>query len=60
MSDLQIGLLVVGVFVVAGVYLFGLWQERELRRKTEQAFAHEHEDVLLQGGVVRCRGEAAG
>ncbi len=48
MSDLQIGLLVVGVFVVAAVYLFGVWQERELRRKTEQAFAHEHEDVLLQ------------
>src|SRR5687768_3012224 len=48
MSDLQIGLVVVGVFVVAGVYLFNWRQERIFRRNAEQAFAHEHEDVLLQ------------
>lgn len=48
MSDLQISLLVIGAFVVAGVYLFNVWQERQLRRRAEQAFAREHDDVLLQ------------
>jgi hypothetical protein len=48
MSDLQIGLVVVGVFVVAGVYLFNWRQERIFRRNAEQAFAHDHEDVLLR------------
>jgi hypothetical protein len=47
MSDLQISLLAAGVLVVLGVYLFNLWQERSFRRKTEQAFAREHEDVLM-------------
>ena len=48
MSDLQISLLVIGAFVVAGVYLFNTWQERQFRRRTEEAFASEHDDVLLQ------------
>jgi hypothetical protein len=53
MSDLQISLLVIGAFVVAGVYLFNAWQERQFRRRAEQAFAHEHDDVLLGGAAVR-------
>jgi len=51
MSDLQISLLVIGGFVIAVVYLFNWWQEREFRRRAEHAFAHEHTDVLLQGAV---------
>ena len=47
MSDLQISLLAIGAVIVAGVYLLNLWQERQLRRRTEQAFAREHPDVLL-------------
>ena len=47
MSDLQISLLAIGALIVAGVYIFNLWQERQLRRRTEQAFAREHPDVLL-------------
>ena len=47
MSDLQISLLAIGAVVVAGVYLFNLHQERQLRRRTEQAFAKDHPDVLL-------------
>ncbi|MCC7184517.1 MAG: hypothetical protein IT509_13260, partial [Rhodocyclaceae bacterium] len=47
MSDLQISLLAIGAVIVAGVYLFNLRQERQLRRRTEQAFAREHPDVLL-------------
>jgi len=49
MSDLQISLLAIGALVVACVYAFNLWQERQLRRRTEQAFAREHPDVLLGG-----------
>jgi len=48
MSDLQISLLVIGVVVVGGVYLFNWVQERKLRRKLEQAFGPEHDDVLLE------------
>jgi len=53
MSDLQISLLVIGAFFVAGVYFFNAWQERQLRRRTEQAFAREHDDVLLHGAAVQ-------
>lgn len=49
MSDLQISLLVIGVFVIAGVYLFNGWQQRQLRRSAERAFSREHPDVLLEG-----------
>jgi len=55
MSDLQISLIAVGGVVVVGVYLFNVWQERKLRRRTEQAFAREHPDVLLGGGTVAAR-----
>ncbi len=48
MSDLQISLLVLGAFVVAGIYLFNGWQQRQFRRRAEQAFARQHDDVLLQ------------
>jgi len=47
MSDLQISLLVIGILVVGAVYLFNWFQERKLRRKLEQAFSAEHDDVLL-------------
>ncbi len=47
MSELQISLLGVGVVVIAGVYLFNFWEEREFRHKAERAFSREHDDVLL-------------
>jgi hypothetical protein len=40
--------LVVGAFIVAGIYLFNVWQQRQFRRRVEQVFAREHDDVLLQ------------
>ena len=48
MSDLQISLLIIGAVIVAGVYLFNGWQERQFRHRAEKAFAREHSDVLLQ------------
>jgi FtsZ-interacting cell division protein ZipA len=53
MSDLQISLLVIGALIVAGIYLFNTWQERQFRRRSEHAFAREHEDVLLQGAATQ-------
>jgi FtsZ-interacting cell division protein ZipA len=49
MSDLQISLLAIGAVVIAAVYAFNVWQERQLRRRTEEAFARDHPDVLLGG-----------
>ena len=57
MSDLQISLLGIGACVVAGVYLFNSWQERQFRRRAEEAFAGEHADVLMPAAAPR--GEAA-
>ena len=47
MSDLQISLLGIGACVVAGVYAFNSWQERQFRRLSEAAFEREHDDVLM-------------
>jgi FtsZ-interacting cell division protein ZipA len=47
MSTLQLSLLIIGVVVVAGVYAYNLYQERQARRKMDQAFV-QHDDVLLE------------
>jgi len=47
MSELQIGLLAIGVLVVAGVLAYNRVQERGARRTAEQAFRSGHPDVLL-------------
>lgn len=52
MSDLQLGLLAIGVAVVAGVIAYNRWQETRVRRRTEGAFAPRHEDALLRGGAT--------
>jgi hypothetical protein len=49
MSDLQLGLLAIGVAVVAGVIAYNRWQEARVRRRTEGAFASRHDDALLRG-----------
>jgi hypothetical protein len=53
MSDLQIGLLAVGVLVVAMVLAYNAWQERKARRSAERAFGSGHADVLMEGGAGR-------
>jgi len=52
MSDLQLGLLVIGIAVVAGVIAYNRWQEARVRRRSEGAFAVRHEDALLRGGAT--------
>ena len=48
MSDLQIGLLVVGVAVVAAVLVFNWIQERRFRKQADAAFQAPMADALMQ------------
>jgi hypothetical protein len=52
MTDLQLGLLVLGAAAVVGVLLYNRLQERAVRREAERAFASRHSDVLLDGASV--------
>lgn len=52
MSDLQIGLLVVGVLVVAAVVLFNWFQERRFRKQAAAAFQAPPFDPLMPSGVA--------
>ncbi len=46
MTDLQIGLLVIGAVAVAAVLLYNRRQERSVRREAERAFGSRHADIL--------------
>ena len=52
MSDLQIGLAMLGVLIVVAVLAFNWWQERQFRQRGEDAFAGRHDDVLLSQPVM--------
>lgn len=47
MSELQLGLIVVGAIVVVCVLAYNKWQERQYRRQAERDFPSGHRDVLL-------------
>ncbi len=49
MSELQLGLLGIGVLVVAAVLAYNKLQEAKLKRRAEEAFGSSHKDVLLDG-----------
>jgi hypothetical protein len=53
MTDLQLGLLLLGIAAVVGVLAYNRWQERSARRQAEAAFRAEHPDVLLEEGARR-------
>jgi hypothetical protein len=53
MSDLQLGLVAVGILVVALVLGYNALQERRARRDAERAFGSQHADVLMEGGGLR-------
>lgn len=46
MSELQIGLLSIGIVVVVGVYGYGFWQQRLYRHKFGSTFKDQREDAL--------------
>lgn len=52
MSELQLGLLGIGVLVVIGVLVFNKLQEVRLKRQSEEAFGSRHDDVLLGGKMA--------
>lgn len=47
MSDLQLSLIIIGILVIAGVIMFNWFQQQRYRRKIQEAFDHEHHDILL-------------
>jgi len=49
MSELQLGLLGIGILVVVGVFAYNKLQEFRLKRQSQEAFGSRHEDVLLGG-----------
>lgn len=53
MSELQIGLLVLGVIVVIAVLLFNLFQERRFRKQADEAFEAPRADPLLDRPAPR-------
>lgn len=53
MTDLQLGLLVIGAAAVAGVLVYNRLQERAVRRETQRAFESRHADVLGNEAPVR-------
>lgn len=52
MSDLQIGLLVIGAVIVTAVLLFNWIQERRFRKQADAAFQTPLGDALMQPGAV--------
>jgi hypothetical protein len=50
-SELQIGLVALGIAAVVSIVAYNKWQERKHRRHAEQAFKSEHRDVLLEPTV---------
>jgi len=51
MSELQLGLLGIGVIVVASVFVYNKLQEAKLKRRAEEVFGSRHDDVLLGAKV---------
>lgn len=58
MSELQIGLLVLGALAVAGVLAFNKVQEMRAGRDGAKHFGSAHDDVLLGSGAGEVRPEA--
>lgn len=61
-SELQIGLVALGVAAVVGIIAYNKWQERKQRKHAERTFRSDHRDVLLDPqepseSGVRERGE---
>lgn len=51
MSELQLGLLAIGILVVVAVIAYNKWLETKARRRADGAFAARPPDVLLRGAA---------
>jgi len=52
MSELQIGLLSIGILLVVAVYIYGFWQQRSYRSKCGSSYKSRHEDALYKSNSV--------
>jgi FtsZ-interacting cell division protein ZipA len=59
MSELQLGLLAIGVLLVAGIFAYNRYQERSAQRSAQQQFRSSHDDVLLEPAHARREPSAA-
>ncbi|MDR1934860.1 MAG: cell division protein FtsZ [Candidatus Accumulibacter sp.] len=53
MTELQMGLIALGIVAVAGVLAYNKWQEARQRRQAEGVLEAGHRDVLLEGGAAK-------
>ena len=53
MSDLQISLIIVGIFIIGCVVFYNWMQQRRCERNTEKAFKNKYEDVLLETEEIK-------
>lgn len=53
MTDLQLGLLVIGAVAIGGVLVYNRVQERAAKRRIEAAFSSRHADPLLDSETAR-------
>jgi len=60
MSDLQIGLIALGVLLILLVLGFNWWQDRRVRRKMQTHFPSTEQDPLLGAGAATGAASAAG
>jgi len=58
MSDLQIGLIALGVLLILLVLGFNWWQDRRVRRKMQSHFPTSEQDPLLGGAAAAAAGAA--
>ena len=58
MSDLQIGLLILGLLIIGAVVGFNWWQDRQFRLRSERSFVRPQSDVLLEPRVEPSAGGA--
>ncbi|TEA78556.1 cell division protein ZipA C-terminal FtsZ-binding domain-containing protein [Allopusillimonas ginsengisoli] len=49
MSDLQIGLILLGVVLILAVLIFNWWQDRRVRQKMQEHFPEREHDPLMGG-----------
>jgi FtsZ-interacting cell division protein ZipA len=59
-SELQLGLLGIGILVVVGVLAYNKLQERKLKRQADEVFGSRHDDVLMGSGSGAASAGAAG
>ena len=59
MSDLQLGLILLGVLLILIVLVFNWWQDRRIRRRMQEHFPENDHDPLMAGSAAPERREPA-